>query len=206
MIKSQVFSSVGIGLLIGILLGLSASPVVGLVVGAVSALLASLTGLKVPKNNKELVNLVEINLEQQKLIGIRAGFFGLTCVVGIFIGIFLRTHNILSPPEYTLKQQFEELTSIGFNPKEAREILVHRGLNSESPVTQNTVLFSSNLEGCEKIAIDRFETVSSAINYYSSINQNSLVSIATVVNQQIIEEERKKDIMRSITEALCTEE
>ncbi len=217
MIASQIFSSVGIGLLIGILLGLSASPVVGLVVGSVTALLASLIGVKFPSKDENSVTTKTNSQEQQKLIGIRAGFFGLTCVIGIFIGIYLRTHNVLSPPEPTLKQQVEELTSIGVSTKKAIELVVAGATLTEasdsntdktnkrsSNVLKNTVLFSIDSVICEKIAIDRFVNMSAAIQYYRTLDQPGLLKISMAVNQQKIDEKVKKDIMQSVVEALCT--
>lgn len=219
MIPSQIFSSVGIGLLIGILLGLSGSPVVGLVVGSVTALLASLIGVNIPKKEGGEVSRETISQEQQKLIGIRAGFFAMTCVVGIFTGIYMRTHNVLSPPEPTLKQQVEELTSIGVSTQEAIKLVLGRATNTassdvkanttnKSPIDalQNTVLFSINSETCEKIDIDRFENISAAIDYYRTLGRPHLLNIAMVVNQHIANEKVKKDIMRSVVKELCAKE
>lgn len=107
-----------------ILLGLSSSPVVGLVVGSITALLASLIGLKNPATDDDSGSQILTN-SQFKLAGLRTGSFGLACVLGIFVGIYMRTHNVLSPVEPTLKVQFNELTQIGFSPKEARDLLVH---------------------------------------------------------------------------------
>ena len=219
MIVSQIFSSVGIGLLIGILLGLSASPVVGLVVGSVTALLASLIGANIPTKSGEQATAERVSQEQIKLIGIRAGVFGLTCVVGIFAGIYMRTHNMLSPPKPTLKQLFEELTDIGFDTQGARELVAARIANTEPsnrknykkigvPIgeLQNTVLFSIDSGTCEKIAIDRFENISAAISYYRTMELHSLLKIAIAVNQHVTDERAKMDIMRSILKVLCEKE
>lgn len=216
MIASQVFSSVGIGLLIGILLGLSTSPVVGLAVGSITALLASLLGLKIPKKNGEQATDDTTNREQQKLIGIRAGFFGLTCVVGIFIGIYMRTHNVLSPPELTLKQQIAELTAIGFSAQEARELVVPHAtgtnpfgkkISEERPIYK-TNLFATDLEIRDQIVANtrRFADISTAIKYYRDIEQPRFLKIARIVNDLAVDEKTKIEIMRSVVDALCIEE
>ena len=216
MIASQIFSSVGIGLLIGILLGLSASPVVGLVVGSLTALLVSLIGAKNPNKAGEPEPAERISQERLKLIGIRAGVFGLTCVVGIFTGIYMRTHNVLSPPEPTLKQLVAELTDIGFSAQEARELVVVRIVNTESSIEkinketmapisalQNTVLFSIDSATCEKIDIDRFDNISAVIGYYRNLELSPLLKIAMAVDRHVTDEKAKMDIMRSILEVLC---
>lgn len=211
MIASQIFSSVGIGLLIGILLGLSTSPVAGLVIGSVTALLASLIGVNGPGKQAELESSEKIYQERQKLIGIRAGVFGLTCVLGIIIGIQMRTHDVLSPPEHTLKQQFDELTEIGFSEQEARNIIITgavdkgtTGQNGTAGSTyRSTVLFSIDSETCEQIDIDRFATLSTAIAYYQTRGLDSLVNAATLVDGHITDEQVKKEFMRSILELVC---
>ena len=219
MIASQIFSSVGIGLLIGILLGLSASPVVGLVVGSVTALLASLIGTKNPNKSDEQLSDAAINQKQMKLIGIRAGVFGLACIVGIFSGIYMRTHNVLSPPQPTLKQVVAELTDIGFSSQEARNIVFAKLTNKKTSgekiddkagastsALKNTVLFSIDSATCEKIDINRFENISAAINYYRTMELDSLVKVAIAVDQNVTDEKVKTDIMESILELLCGKE
>lgn len=217
MIASQIFSGVGIGLLIGILLGLSSSPVVGLVVGSVTALLASLIGAEFPHKSDDQAKGERISQEKLKLIGIRAGVFGLTCVVGIFAGIYMRTHNVLSPPEPTWKQMFEDLTNIGFNSQEARELVATHIINTKSsdekinkksrvPIGElkNTVLFGATAPvNCEKIAIDRFDNISAAIDYYRNTEQDSLLKIAIAVNQHVADEKAKMDIMKYILKYFC---
>lgn len=217
MIASQIFSAVGIGLLIGILLGLSSSPVVGLVVGSVSALLASLIGVEFPNKSGEQASDEGISQEKLKLIGIRAGVFGLTCVFGIFAGIYMRTHNVLSPPEPTWKQMSEELTSIGLNSLEARKMVARHIINTKSlderinkkngvPIGElkNTVLFATiDPASCAKIAIDRFDNIYAAIDYYRNIEQQSLLKVAIAVNQHVSDEKAKMDIMESILEIFC---
>ena len=219
MIATQIFSSVGIGLLIGILLGLSASPVVGLVVGSVTALLTSLIGMQTPKKSGDQETTEKISQEQLKLIGIRAGVFGLTCIVGIFAGIYMRTHNVLSPPKPTLKEQVNELIGIGFNSQEARDLVVvqvpyadssSEKTNNRSTLStdalQNTVLFSIDSETCEKIAISRFENISAAIGYYQTLELQPLRTIAMAVDKHVTEEKAKKEIMESVLELLCEKE
>lgn len=214
MIASQIFSSVGIGLLIGILLGLSSSPVVGMVVGAVAALLTSLIGRIPPKQDQDQAGAEAFSLHQQKLINIRAGFFGLTCVLGIFAGLYMRTHSVLSPPEPTLKERLEELTGLGFSGPEARALLfpplAKPGSAEENTPTatpsspiHKTVLFSIDAKLCEQLAANNFDTFAAAIGYYRHRNLQHLEKIAEKLDRDIAEEEKKQEIMHAIVEALC---
>jgi len=208
MVFTQAFSSIGIGLLVGILLGLSASPVVGLVVGSITALLASLLGIRIPGKGGESDGTATIHDAQQKLIGIRAGLFGLTCIIGLFAGIYMRTHNVLSPAEPTLKNQFDELTGIGFSNDDARQILMGTisnqasGRGDTSPTSNETVLFSIDSASCEQIAVDRFESFAAAANYYQQ-NHPYLLAVTSAVDQYARSENGKKGIMRSVIGVIC---
>ena len=216
MIASQIFSSVGIGSLIGILLGLSSSPVVGLVVGSITALLASLIGLKTPATDDDSGSQV-LTGAQLKLAGLRTGSFGLACVLGIFVGIYMRTHNVLSPTEPTLQVQFSELTQIGFSPKEARELLVIKKFNDKSTQDKSadssptaslekTVLFATDSKLCEKIAVDRFENFSALMSFYRSMELTELSAMAVAINQHVTNEDTKMAIIRSTVAGICTPE
>ena len=204
---SQVFSSVGIGLLIGTLLGLSSAPVVGLVVGSVTALLASLLGISLPKKDGPPES-EETVARKFTLIGVRAGCFGLSCVVGILGGIYLRTHNVLSPAEPGLPERFAELTSIGFTPGEARQILVdgateRSGGPEDAPSVRDTILFSISSEACEKMAIDRFASLSAAADYYEQMKQEELARVTRNIDREIEAQSDKLMAVRAVLEVLC---
>lgn len=214
MIASQIFSSVGIGLLIGILLGLSSSPVVGLVVGAVAALLTSLIGAGLPRSENGQATAETFSLHQQKLIGIRAGVFGLTCVLGIIAGISMRTHNVLSPSEPTLKERLEELTGLGFSGPEARALLFPQpapplpstqtsSTATTAPPVHRTVLFAADAKLCEQLAGQTFDSFAAAIAYYRLGNLPHLAKIAENLDREIPDEHKKQDLMHAIVEAIC---
>ncbi|BBB31039.1 hypothetical protein [Neptunomonas japonica] len=213
MIASQIFSSVGIGSLIGILLGLSSSPVVGLVVGSITALLASLIGLKTPATDDDSASQV-LTSSQLKLAGIRTGSFGLACVLGIVVGIYMRTHNVLSPVEPTLEIQFNELTQIGFSPKEARDLLVITRFGNNSTAQEGegsatmqslekTVLFATDSTLCAKIAVDRFESFAALMSFYHSLELNELSAMAVAINQHVSDDDTRMAIMKSTLAGIC---
>ena len=70
---SDIFAGAGLGLLLGVVVGLSASPVVGMVVGALTSVLAVFLGLS--GEGSETSRLPRVN-------GLRIGAFGLAAVAG----------------------------------------------------------------------------------------------------------------------------
>jgi hypothetical protein len=116
----NLFSGAGIGLLLGFLLGLSSSPVVGVVVGALAALVASLAalvaslaalvaslvGVRIPGKGDASAPDHAVSAAQRKLAAVRGGTFGFTCLLGVIVGLYIRTHDSLSP---TLQQRVAEL-------------------------------------------------------------------------------------------------
>ena len=206
LVATQVFSSTGIGLLVGLLLGLSSAPVVGLVVGAVTSLLAGLLGVAVPGKNGESEPVPRE--QQQALIGLRAGTFGLACTVGLFAGIYMRTHNVLSPPEPGLQERYQELVAIGFAPERARELVAgtygHTGTTpATQPVTRDTVLFSVDAETCQRLDIERFATLEAAASYYQSQDLEELARVTRRLDQSIEAEQDKRAAVGAAVELLC---
>jgi len=110
----EIFSGVGLGVLVGIVIGLSVSNVVGIVLGALTSLLATFFGLNSAKEN--LQN--DLKYQTKPLIII---FFSITTVIFILIGIFLRTHNILSP---TIEEQKSELIKMGIKEDDLGKTLL----------------------------------------------------------------------------------
>jgi len=136
----SLYSAAGVGLMVGMLLGLSISPIVASFVGAVGAGLAVLLGLN------------ENHLTRAK--SIRIGTFGFVTILGALIGIYLRTHNLLSP---SLEEEKQRLLDLGYTTTEALSQLRGDsvlGNSSSEAVTGQTVLFSEELpvRQCEFIS------------------------------------------------------
>ena len=89
---AAIFNGLGIGLLLGLLLGLAVSPVVSGVIGTISSLLAVFLGL----NDKYMGTIKSI----------RIGSFGFFAVAGILLGVYIRTHNALSPSITEIKKDY----------------------------------------------------------------------------------------------------
>ena len=184
LIFSQLFSSLGIGLLVGVLLGLSTSPVVGLVVGAITAMLASLIGLTPLQKDVE----PEVLEQRLKLGGLRAGMFGLACVLGIGGGIYLRAHNVLSPASPSLMERKAELVQLGFSEEDARAILVREGVDAATAETQpshrNTVLFSATVADCTRTYPDNFASFAALHEGYAAQKLEPFLAYANALSKR----------------------
>lgn len=210
LIATQVFSSLGVGFLVGILLGLSSAPVVGLLVGSLTALLASLLGFKLPTRGDADSDAPLPREIVQTLIGLRAGTFGFACVLGIFVGIFMRTHDVLSPPEPGLEERYAELLAIGFSQEEARSVLIGGGASAGSPAstptTRNTVLFGIDAALCQQLAPDRFATLAAAADYYRGRDLAWLADITRELDNGLDAEGEKRLALNAVVRAACRDD
>jgi len=106
---TSFFNGLGVGLLLGLLLGLAVSPVVSGIIGTLSSLLVVLLGLK-----ENYLNAVK---------SIRIGAFGLFCVIGILLGMYIRSYNAMAP---SLQSLYDEYRAMGFSEKEARDFIAYQ--------------------------------------------------------------------------------
>jgi hypothetical protein len=104
----QIVSGIFVGALTGVIIGLSISHVVGILVGAITALLSAYFGLK------DLGSGVQPRYDV-------IGFFSGTCLIGIFLGLYMRTHDSLSP---SIKDEVKVWTDAGFDSNMARKIVL----------------------------------------------------------------------------------
>ena len=114
-IAVSVFSGASIGLMIGMLLALSVSPTVGIFISALG------TGLGV------LLGLNDSHFSKAK--GIRIGALGLSLLVGVATGLYVRTHALLSP---SLEAQRDEYIKLGYSKAETLRLLEGRIVGSVS--------------------------------------------------------------------------
>lgn len=105
----SVFSGASVGLMVGVLLALSVSPVVGIFISALATGLAVLLGL----NDQHFSNARAL----------RIGVMGVTLLVGVGGGLYVRTHGLLSP---SLAQQRDEYMALGFSKADALRLLEGR--------------------------------------------------------------------------------
>jgi hypothetical protein len=125
LVISQIFAGIGIGLLVGIIVGLSVSPVVKTILGTLAGLLAAFLGLQdsfFAKQKEQDTAKVE---SRMKMSAIRSASFGLTCVVGILLGIVLRTHEVLT---ITVKEHVGTWVEAGYDSVTARNYVAYQRL------------------------------------------------------------------------------
>lgn len=101
-IFAALLNGLGVGVLLGVLLGLAVSPVVSGVIGTLSSILLVLLGL----NDKQMTTIKSL----------RIGMFGIFAVVGIIMGMYIRTTDALSHNTTQLK---DEYTRTGFSKDQA---------------------------------------------------------------------------------------
>jgi len=201
---AQLYSGSGLGLMLGLLLGLSSTPVVAVVVGAIAALLGSIVLPHLP--SKATANDAA---ETRATIDLRAGAFGMVCVVGILGGIWLRTHDVLSPKVPTLIEKLEQWKSIGFSPQEARTLVARSeglgeggGKATAGLSTTRTVLFSDPTTRCAQLKVDRYATVDAAATAYEEYGESALARIARSLSRLPDPDARMK-ALEVVVEAVC---
>ncbi|MEM8489764.1 MAG: hypothetical protein AAF756_02980 [Pseudomonadota bacterium] len=204
LVLSQVFSSLGIGFLVGLLVGLSATPMVGLVVGAITALLASFLGLTT-KDNPATPSETDAQKQRLILTGIRSGTFAVACAVGVLAGMYIRTHDSLSP---SLLERKQELLGLGFTEDEARLMVTQTPTGSEAsePSYQASVLFASDdIATCDQVDPDRFGRFSTLLETYRELDVQPFTRIAERINENVVDDAQSLAAMIAVTSALCAE-
>jgi hypothetical protein len=119
---TSVFSGVGIGIMVGLLMGLAApqgadaKSIVSIFIGAVGVALAALLGL-----NDRHFSVAK---------GLRIGSFGLAVTIAALSGIYIRDHGLLSP---STEDRFDMVSRIIPNLSD-REKMRMLGLSPEKPI------------------------------------------------------------------------
>lgn len=115
----QLFAGIGLGLVVGVLVGLSSSPVVSVVVGALATGMIALLGF------------ARAGKDGQPAYGegstARLGAFGVACAVAVLLGLFMRTHNWLSP---SIAEQVAAVEKAGYTAQEAREWVAYKNIGA----------------------------------------------------------------------------
>lgn len=150
----DVISGIAVGSVVGLLLGLSASPVVSATVGALLALAVTFLGLGAS------VGPVAVSpASSRKLLAFCAGL-----VVFLAVGVEARTFEVLGPSP---QAQVQVWTHAGFTPQQARSLVVYQRLGilpagatkTDAKATPtNPLLFASeDSANCGLLQQDRFQ-------------------------------------------------
>lgn len=134
------FAGLGLGLFTGLLVGLSATPVVAGVVAALTAVLGGFFGLA---GNRLAADPVRI------------GSFGCAAVLGLALGLVVRAQDLAAP---SVADEVRRLTAAGYPPPIAQDIVAFRrygilptGRQVGPPPREGSALFAGEAELCGRL-------------------------------------------------------
>jgi hypothetical protein len=164
-----------VGLLLGVVVALSASSVVATLVGTLAALLGVFLGLERPSDAGNESTGGTPSPARPTGSGIRVVTFSLSCVVAILVGLLIRTHGLLSP---TLVAQVAAWRDAGFSDEEARGLVVYRELGilpegkktgGDRPAlkTLSTALFSASAAECDRLTPAAYGSTTELVGAYA---------------------------------------
>ncbi len=107
--RLDVFGGTGIGLLTGLLVGLSTSPIVGTVLGGILTLGVLWLGFEEVRKAGLEDSDPATKLLARRSISMRMGCFGLACAGGVLAGLYLRTNNALAPSIRSQRDEWADL-------------------------------------------------------------------------------------------------
>ncbi|KZN59734.1 hypothetical protein [Pseudoalteromonas luteoviolacea] len=163
-LKIALFGGAGIGLLFGVVMGTSVTPTVTMLLGALTTILAAILGLN------------DRHFNDAKAV--RIGAFGVACVLGAYLGIYVRSHNLLAPSLKDLKGQY---MAVGYTEQQALQLLTLKefGLNLSqvSPESYPQKTDSEPLQGNE-IPLVHDAQVARMNNQHSSLLFSAAVEVS----------------------------
>ncbi|WP_424990780.1 hypothetical protein [Fluviibacterium sp. S390] len=179
-ILSDLFAGAGMGLLLGTVMGLTTTPVVSVVVGALAALLGVFMGLDGSGDDSGRTPRVN---------GVRIGALGAAAVIGFGLGLYVRINNPLAespvdqmarwaealPEDPTLAKQMMLYERTGISP----EAFTYGDTTSAGPVVavmneeavkaKSAILFSSlsKYDACSKLDPEEYGTPADVLALYA---------------------------------------
>lgn len=206
---AEVFSGLGLGLLVGVIVGLSVSPVVVIILGSLVSLLAAFLGIQEEESAKAASEKL---LSRFKMNRLRTGSLGFACVGGILLGLFIRSHELFSVP---VKEQMEKWTSAGYTKEEARQLVAFQKLGikpeareviaGETQKAYSSSLFSNSIDAslCEDLAMEKYgNDASKVLAAYRRTNNAKLARLADQIENHV-PAERRGAIIQAIWEVIC---
>ena len=118
---SSAIAGAGVGMLVGIAAGLSSAPVIAVVVGAISAGLLILLGLK--KSDPPSTDATAGGGAASDHAVARIAAFGIFCTLALVAGVMIRAHDLLAPSAKSVAQTWKDA---GFSDEQARQIALYQ--------------------------------------------------------------------------------
>jgi hypothetical protein len=183
----DIFAGMGLGGALGLIVGLSVTPVVSVLVGGLTSLLAVFLGLQGGDDAPAALKAVRLN-------GPRIGGFGLALAAGVLAGLFIRTTEPFTEP---VALSVERWTAAGYPAERARELVVFErtgilppdaetdaAITEQAARTRSTALFSdlANVNLCRELDPDGFgRNVSEGLYTYRIRDNETLNRLADAV-------------------------
>lgn len=212
----NVFSGIGMGLVVGIMLGMSVSPVVAATLGTLASLLGAFLGLQGEGATGESI------LGKIKINGVRIGSFGFACIGGIMLGLFFRSSEMFSA---SIADEVAKWTKAGYSATEARQFVAWKKLGIQPKDTQvqigdvqkaaSSSLFGTlaDLDLCNKISLERLgNDPSEVLRVYRNLYKPEVEDAKNTLYQKLsaladkierLPVDQQIEILKGVEETLC---
>jgi len=207
----HLFAGVGMGGLLGLVMGLSAAPVVQGVLGALVAVLAGFLGFQGLAGKGAAFS----GNRWLEWSGLRAGGFGLAAIAGILCGMAVRTQGLLEP---TVAERVQSWEAAGFAPERAREIVSFELLGIEpkgekvnleaAQKAARSYLYSyeGNTTLCDEIKLDTLLTVENVLAAYElelKARPNEKLGAEVIAIRDLATPEERDKAVRELEKKIC---
>ena len=216
---AQMFPSLGIGSLVGVLVGMSVSPVVAGILTTLGGLLAAMLGLQ---DGGPADAEAESAFARLRMNGLRIGAFGFACVAGVFVGVYVRAHDVFAVPVETQVRTWE---AAGFPAEEARQLVIFHKLGitpegkqitaGDAQKAGGSALYGTlaDLDLCNKLSMQRLgNDVPEILRAYRQLDQGNEKDVRTPLYQALgalaqkvekLPAESQREVLQSIEGVLC---
>lgn len=199
----------GVGTLLGLIMGLSATPVVSAVLGAIAAGLLGLLGVGPHLSAHETEG--SSPLPVLRILG-----FGSFCSIFLLIGILLRTHDVLAPSLFSQERALR--SSHALTDSDVRRILLLKAFGLTEQIGERSagnlqaapsksvaadsagVLFGSSQEVCTVLRRDQYNSVSSYLQSLD-VHGGAYSQLAKAISRASPQDQEQ--IASSLSELLC---
>ncbi len=121
--RATILSGIGMGLLLGIIMGLSTSEVVKTIFGVLAGLMGAFLGF----DKRSYAGMEASEYEKEKyntlFTAMRAGWFGIAVVFGLLSGMLIRTQAIF---EISIEKRVKQWTDAGYDPDYSRKLVTYK--------------------------------------------------------------------------------
>lgn len=123
--RATILSGIGMGLLLGLIMGLSTSELVKVVMAALTALLGVFFGFEKRSFSGMQTEEYEKDKNETILTALRAGWFGISVVAGILFGMWIRTNEVFTIP---VEKSVQQWIDAGVDSAYARKLVIYERL------------------------------------------------------------------------------